>query len=256
MFFVTVALGVPLALLWATVGLVAGPILNLAAYRLPRLEALTAPLECPRCHVGRPLHTQSALLSLLLGARGRCQGCGAAPETTAALTELATGAAFWLLFLRFGVSPRLLLYSLYSCFLIVVFLIDWRHRLILNRITYPGIALSVLLTSTLTPVGLVMTLAGVVAAGLLFGSLYAIGRLIFRQEVLGLGDVKLAMLLGAMAGFPAVAWWLLLGSLFGAVGGLAMVAARRSSLRDFMPYGTAMCLGAFTAFFLDSSLLF
>lgn len=245
-----------MALLWALVGLMAGPFLNHLIYRLPRLERLAAPPECPQCHVRRPLNAQSALLAALLGARGRCRGCGAPPPTSAVLVDLSAGVAFWLLFLRFGASPSLLLYSLYSCFLIVVFLIDWQHRLILNRVTYPGIALAVLLTSTLTSVGLEMTLAGVVVAGLLFGSLYAVGRLIFRQEALGQGDVKLAMLLGAMAGFPAVAWWLLLGSLFGALGGLAMMVARRSSLRDFMPYGTAMCLGAFTALFLDPSILF
>ena len=245
-----------MALLWAVVGLLVGPFLNLAVYRLPRLERLAAPLECPQCRTRRPLHTQSALLASLLGARGRCSGCGTAPQTSAVAVEMVAGVAFWLLFLRFGASPRLLLYSLYSCLLIVVFLIDWQHRLILNRVTYPGIALAVLLTSTLTPAGLEMTLAGLAVAGVLFGGLYVVGQLLFRQEALGLGDVKLAMMLGSMAGFPAVAWWLLLGSLFGALGGLAMIAARRSSLHDFMPYGTAMCLGAFVAFFLDPSLLF
>jgi leader peptidase (prepilin peptidase)/N-methyltransferase len=169
--------------------------------------------------------------------------------------ELAAGIAFWLLFLRFGAGPRLLLYSLYTCFLIVVFLIDWQHRLILNRVTYPGIVLAAFLTSVVTPIGWRMTLAGVVLAGLLFGGLYLLGHLLFHQEALGLGDVKLSMLLGAMAGFPAVVWWLLLGSLFGAVGGLAMVAARRNSLRSFMPYGTAMCLGAFVAFFIDPTVV-
>ncbi len=245
-----------MALLWAMVGLIVGPFLNLAIYRLPRLERLAAPLECPHCRVRRPLYAQSALLSRLMGPRGRCRGCGASPEGWTVAVELVAGVAFWLLFLRFGASPSLLLYSIYSCFLIVVFLIDWQHRLILNRVTYPGILLALLLTSTLTPVGLEMALAGLVAAGVLFGVLYLAGRLLFRQEALGLGDVKLAMLLGAMAGFPAVAWWLLLGSLFGALGGLGMVALKRSSLRDFMPYGTAMCLGAFASFFLDSSFLF
>lgn len=244
-----------MALLWALVGLLVGPFLSLAIYRLPRLERLAAPLECPQCRTRRPLYAQSAVVASMLGGRGRCGGCGATPERTGVAVELAAGVAFWLLFLRFGASPLLLLYSLYTCFLIVVFLIDWQHRLILNRVTYPGILLAVLLTSTLTPMGLEMTLVGLVVAGLLFGGLYLLGQLLFHQEALGLGDVKLSMLLGAMAGFPAVVWWLLLGSLFGAVGGLAMVAVRRGSMRDFMPYGTAMCLGAFVAFFLDSSLL-
>lgn len=245
-----------MALLWALVGLLVGPFLNLAIYRLPRLERLLAPVDCPHCHARRPVYAQSALLTSFQGERGRCGKCGAAPGITEAGVELATGVAFWLLFLRFGLGPLLVLYSLYTCFLIVVFMIDWQHRLILNRVTYPGIALALLLTSTVSPVGPEMTLLGVGVAGALFGGLYLLGHLLFHQEALGLGDVKLSLLLGAMAGFPAVTWWLLLGSLFGAVGGLTMLVVRRGSLRDFMPYGTAMCLGAFVAFLLAPSSLF
>jgi leader peptidase (prepilin peptidase)/N-methyltransferase len=172
------------------------------------------------------------------------------------LVEISTGAAFGLIYLRFGSDPRFLVYSLYSCFLIVVYLIDWRHRRILNLMTYPGIPLSILLTSTLTPVGLAMSLAGTMAGGLLLGLVYVLGLLAFRKEVLGLGDVKLGFVLGAMAGFPAVISWLFLGSLFGALGGMVLLVSRRSTLHDFMPYGTAMCLGAFVSFFLDSSVIF
>ncbi len=245
-----------MALLWALVGLMVGPILNLAIYRLPRLERLMAPLECPQCRSRRPFYAQSAVVASLLGVRGRCSGCGARPLWSQVAVELVAGVAFWLLFLRFGDTPLLLLYSLYSCFLIVVFLIDWEHRLILNRVTYPGIVLALLLTSTVTPIGWQLTLFGAVTAGVMFLGLYLLGHLLFHQEALGLGDVKLSVLLGAMAGFPAVVWWLLLGSFFGALGGLAMVVIRRNSLRDFMPYGTAMCLGAFVALFIDSSILF
>ena len=245
-----------MALLWALLGLAVGPFLNLAIYRMPRLERLTAPSECPRCHTRLPFHFRSALFTSLLGERGNCRGCGAPPDRTAAAVELATGIIFWLLFLRFGPSPRLIAYTIYSCFLIVVFVIDWQHRLILNRVTYPGIVLAAVLTPTLTGVAPVMMLAGLLVAGLLFGLLYAAGHLLFHQEALGLGDVKLAMLLGTMAGFPMVVWWLLLGSLFGALGGVALLVMRRSSLHDFMPYGTAICLGAFAALFLDSSFLF
>ena len=240
-----------MALLWALVGLLVGSFLSLAIYRLPRLEKLTAPVVCPRCHVRMPVYARSALLAYLLGSRGRCGGCDAAPSWQAIAAELATGIAFWLLFLRFGPSPRLLLTSLYTCVMVVVFFIDWEHRLILNRITYPGILLSILLTPILSQVTPTMTLLGVGIGGLAFGLLYVVGYLVYRQEVLGMGDVKLAMLLGAMTGFPAIVVALLLGSLVGAVVAVAMLASRRRSSRDFMPYGTAMCIGAFVTFLID-----
>ncbi len=240
-----------MAVLWGLVGLVVGSVLNLLIYRLPRLEKLAAPIQCPKCRVRRPFYTQSAVLALLLGRRGRCGGCDAGPDRLALLAEVATGIAFYLLFLRFGPTPSLLLYSLYTSLLVMVFFIDWQHRLIPNRITYPGLILALLLTPLLSPVTLSMTLLGMAIGGLSFGLLYAGGYLLYRQEVLGLGDVKLATMLGAMMGFPGIMAALLFGSFLGAVAAVALLISRRSSGRDFMPYGTALCLGAFAALLLD-----
>lgn len=242
-----------MAVLWAVAGLIVGSFLNLLIYRLPRLEKLAAPVRCPYCRVQRPFYSQSALLSSLLGTKGKCAVCGAPADKRAVTVEIATGMAFWLLFLRFGVSPRLLMYSLYTCFLVVVFTIDWQHRLILNRVTYPGILLSILLTPLLSEIDPPRVLLGLAVGGVIFGLLYGGGYLLYRQEVLGLGDVKLAMLLGAMVGFPTIVMALLMGSLFGAVAAVAMLISRRRSSHDFMPYGTAMCLGAFLTFFIDAS---
>ncbi len=241
-----------LAVLWALAGLAIGPFLNLLIYRLPRLEKLAAPVVCPRCKQRRPAYTQSALVASILGGRGNCRECGSRPDRRAIGVELATGVAFWLLAWRFGPGPRLLLYSLYTCFLIVVFFIDWEHRLILNRVTYSGIGLAAILTPLLSQVPPLMVLLGVAVGGLTFGALYAGGYLLYRQEVLGMGDVKLAVMLGAMTGFPTIMVALLLGSFFGAVAGVLMLVSRRRSTRDFMPYGTAMCLGAFAVFFTDT----
>jgi leader peptidase (prepilin peptidase) / N-methyltransferase len=243
--------GLYLAILWALVGLAVGPFLNLLIHRLPRLEKLMAPPACPECRIGRPFRLQFALLALLLGSRGRCGGCGLPPSRLAAAAELATAAAFWLLFLRFDASPQLLLYSFYACILIVIFFIDWQHHLILNKVTYPGIVVAAILTPLLSPVTPLATLLGLVVGGFIFGLLYAGGYLLYRQEVLGLGDVKLAILIGAMLGFPSVMPALFLGSFVGALASLAVLVTRRHSGRDFMPYGTSMCAGAFAAFFVS-----
>lgn len=240
-----------MAVLWALTGLLVGPLLNLLIFRLPRLEKLIAPVTCPECRVRRPFYAQSALLSLLLGSRGRCGGCGRPPDRLAVAVELCTGGAFWLLFLRFGMGPQLLLYSLYTCILLVVFFIDWQHHLILNRVTYPGVVLGAVLTPVVSPSTPLGVLLGIAAGGLIFGLLYGGGYLIYRQEVLGLGDVKLAMVLGAMLGFPSIMVALLAGSFVGAIAAVAVLLTRRQSGQDFMPYGTSMCLGAFATFFLN-----
>lgn len=245
-----------LAVLWALVGLLlVGPLLSHLIYRLPRLERIAAHLECPHCRAPRPLWAQSSLLATLAGPRGACVGCGARPDRMGLAAEVATGLAFWLLYLRYDASSQLLLYSLYSSFLVAVFFIDWQHRLILNRMTYPGVFLALFLTPLLSPVPLEMALVGLATGGVTFALLYGVGYLVYRQEVMGLGDVKLSMVLGAMAGFPAVVLALLLSSLVGALAAVAFLVMGRGSGRDFMPYGTAMSLGTFLTFLLDSRFL-
>jgi leader peptidase (prepilin peptidase) / N-methyltransferase len=238
-----------LAVLWALLGLAVGPFLNLLIYRLPRLEKLASPPSCPECRMSRPFYAQSAVLAFVLRSRGRCAGCGLPPSRLAVVAELSTAVAFWLLFLRFGASPQLLLYSLYAGILIVVFFIDWQHHLILNRVTYPSIVAAAVLTPLLSHVTLPATLLGLAVGGIIFGVLYGMGFLLYKQEVLGLGDVKLAILIGAMLGFPNVVVALFLGSFVGAVASLSVLIMRRHKGRDFMPYGTSMCAGAFAAFF-------
>ncbi len=173
------------------------------------------------------------------------------PERLDVAVEVATAVAFGLLFLRFGPNPRLLLYSLYGSILIVVLFIDWQHRLILNRVTYPSLLLALVLTPALTPVGPTMALLGAAVGGVVFALVFGVGYLAYRRAAMALGDVKLAAVLGAMTGFPGVVPALLLGTFVGAAASTAVLATRRGSRHDYMPYGPALCLGTFISFFLD-----
>jgi Flp pilus assembly protein protease CpaA len=122
---------------------------------------------------------------------------------------------------------------------------DLKHRLILNRITYPAIviALAVSLVSTGLTIG--SSLAGCVAIGLFF----VIQNLVSRGSI-GLGDAKLGALIGAICGISldynhigavyAVIYAIFLG---GAVA-LLLLILRIRSLKDPIPYGPFLCAGA------------
>ncbi|MGI5837601.1 MAG: prepilin peptidase [Chloroflexota bacterium] len=237
-------------LLWSLVGLVVGSFLNIAIDRLPRRESLIAPLRCSKCGERKPLYCLSALLAILLRARSSCAGCGTGIDRSGLVVEIATGGAFGLLFFRYGAHPYTFLYSFYTSILIVVFVIDSRHRLILNRVTYPTLLAALLLTPTFTPASPTLTLLGALFGGLIFGLVYAAGYLIYRKAAMALGDVKLATVLGAMVAFPGVVTALLFGTLIGAIVSIAILVARRGSRHEFMPYGPPLCLGAYISFFV------
>ncbi len=239
-----------MALLWATVGLICGSVLNLLVHRLLRMEKASEPVESYHRPAGRPFYCQSVLLYALVGrllARRKYAGW---PGRKPAIVELSTAITFGLLYLRFGPDPRLLLASLYTSILIVVFVVDWRRHLIFDLVTFPTMAASVLLTPLVFGMPITMSLLGLAVGGIIFGAIYGLGYVIFRREALGQGDVKLAMVLGGMMGFPAIIVVLLVTSLVGGAAALVLMASGRSG-REFMPYGTAMCVGGYVTFFLN-----
>jgi len=238
-----------MVLLWAFAGLIAGSLVNVLIHRLLRIERESEPVESFRLAAPCPFYCQSSLLYVLARRAGR-SGCDGGPGRMATVVELSTAVAFGLLYLRFGPDPRLLLASLYSCILVVVFVVDWQRHLIFDLVTFPSMLLGVLLTPLFFGTPVTMSLLGLAVGGIIFGALYGIGYLIFHREALGQGDVKLAMVLGAMMGFPAIVVVLLVTSIIGGIAALALVVSGRSG-REFMPYGTAMCLGAFATFFLN-----
>ncbi|GAA3260783.1 prepilin peptidase [Nonomuraea helvata] len=120
--------------------------------------------------------------------------------------------------------------------------IDWRTSLLPDAITlpaYPVMALS------LAPTGeLPRALAGAAALTAVYGVLWFI-----RPEAMGLGDVKLAGLIGMTAG--ALGWqaWIVAafcGQVLGALYGLAILLTRRGTRHTQFPFGPFMLLGAFT----------
>lgn len=128
---------------------------------------------------------------------------------------------------------------------------DLKHRLILDKVTYPAIALALLL-SALTP-GLSLPRAAIGAA--VVGGFFFLFHVVSRGGM-GLGDAKLGALMGAVMGlgFDSPAQFQVLYAVCGGVvlGGavaLLLLVTRVRSLRDAIPYGPFLCAGAVVALF-------
>jgi leader peptidase (prepilin peptidase)/N-methyltransferase len=161
------------------------------------------------------------------------------------LVLAASGALVVADFARFGIGARGVAGVVLLPALVVLSAIDIRHRLLPNRIVVPAAA--VVLVSQIA----LANDHGVEAAIAAFAA--AAGLFVLRAvypEGLGMGDVKLALLLGAALG-KGVMFALFAGSLAAAVVGLVMIARNGPAARKTaLPFAPFLALGAVASFFL------
>lgn len=170
-----------------------GSFLNVVAVRVPaRRSLLHPPSSCGSCGEELRWRDNVPLLSYVL-LRGRCGHCAAPISPVYPLVEGATAALVVACAAVFGPTPWAALAAGFCAVLVALSVIDARHRIVPNRIVLPA-ALAALVLHTAIDPSPEWLLAALGASGGLF-----LVALAYPQG-LGLGDVKLALLLGAMLG--------------------------------------------------------
>lgn len=231
-------------------GLATGSFLNLCIDRLPERESiLHPPSHCDVCqHKLRPLDLVPLLSYLYL--KGRCHYCGAKIHYRLPLVEAMTGLIFVLLWNHYGFSIELPLAMLFACLFIVIIVIDLEHHLILNRVVYPAIALAFLVIILTPDYGIISAvIGGVTGAGILL-----LVALISRGGM-GMGDVKLAALIGLLVGFPQVLIALLICFVLGGAVAGGLLLARLRGRKDPVPLAPFLTAGLITTVFYGEEIL-
>jgi leader peptidase (prepilin peptidase) / N-methyltransferase len=224
--------GIPQALViaWAVaLGAAVGSFLNVVVARVPAgLSVVWPRSRCPRCLAPIAATDNVPVLSWLL-LRGRCRSCAAPISVRYPLVELAGAAAAWLALSRHGLAPAALAELLLVALVLALGLIDLDSWLLPHALTWPlllaGLGLSAL---GLTPAGALRPAywgAGVGFAA--FAAVAALGRVAFKREALGFGDVWLLAGLGAWLGVKSLLPLILLASLQGTAVGLWLAARGR-----------------------------
>ena len=231
-------------------GLATGSFLNLCIDRLPKQESiLNPPSHCDVCqHKLRPLDLVPLLSYLYL--KGRCRYCGAKIHYRLPLVEAMTGLIFVLLWYQYGFSIELPLAMLFACLFIVILVIDIEHHLILNRVVYPAIALAFLVIILIPNYGIISAvIGGVTGAGILL-----LLALIFPGGM-GMGDVKLAALIGLLVGFPQVLIALLICFVLGGAVAGGLLLAKLRGRKDPVPLAPFLTAGLITTMFYGEEIL-
>ena len=226
-------------------GLLVGSFLNVVIARLPEGESLMHPgSRCPHCgHPVRPYDNVPVMSWLWL--RGRCRDCGEPISARYPLVEALTGVLCALVVVAKGADEDAWLGIALVLTLVPVTFIDLDHRIIPNRIVGPSAVVALVILALTDVYALPDHLIAAVAAG----GFFLLAALAYPRGM-GMGDVKLAALLGLYLG-SSVAPALLAAMLSGTIVGGAIIARKgvAEGRKTAVPFGPFLALGALVGLF-------
>lgn len=256
-------------------GLSVGSFLNVVIFRLEKKESLKGRSYCPRCKHILNWQDLIPIVSFFLLGR-RCKYCSQKIYWQYPLVEILTGLIFLQIFnYQFSVINQLSTINIINFFflwyissiLIVIFVYDLKFYLIPDSILLPAIVITFtyrmfenliywslidnwpLKIDNFSHVGTYL-LASIIASGF-----FLLIFLVSRGKWIGFGDVKLAILLGLLLGFPAVLIGLFLAFLFGAIIGLSLMIFKGIKLKNEVPFAPFLIAGTFVTIFYGNSII-
>ena len=229
-------------------GLALGSFLNVVAARLPERRSIVRPRSaCMACSAEIAWHDNVPVLSYVL-LRGRCRTCGTRIGLLYPAVELTTAGLLAGCLVAFGLSLRAAAAAVFCSALVVVTATDLRHRIVPNRVVVPAAAVVLALMTAAEP-SPEWAIAAVGAAGFLLAASLA------YPGGMGMGDVKLALLMGAALG-RTVMVALLLGMIAALAPSVVLFVRHGARARKMaIPFAPFLALGSVVALFAGHALV-
>ena len=259
--------GLILIQLWVFgLGLVIGSFLNVCIHRIPEGISIVWPAsKCAYCSKRIVWYDNILVLSYLF-LRGKCRHCQRKISAQYPIVEFLTGIVFLLLFrsvlmVSSGTTCVYVFFIVFCCLLIVGSFVDLRLHIIPNEITYTGLILAPI--ASILCVGLhdlsgslrffvdsgnqwiaslLASLIGIFVSGGLIFLCGVFGKLVFRKDAMGFGDVKLMGVIGGFLGWKLAVATFFLAPFFGLLFGLPRLISKKGNV---IPYGPFLSLAAF-----------
>jgi leader peptidase (prepilin peptidase) / N-methyltransferase len=265
------ALAVPLPIactFTGVLGAMIGSFLNVVIHRVPLEQSIVLPSSaCPSCRTPLRAYDNIPILSfLILG--GRCRTCREPISIRYPIVEALTAILFVLVTIHDGVSFALPFDLAFVAALVALIFIDAEHMILPNVITYPGIVFALIMRLTVPyvaapsqlddlpgliermpslPIWAVSLIGAVLGALIGGGSLWLMGFLWERLrgvEAMGLGDVKMMLMVGAFLGWRLAVLTIFIGVFSGSLAGIAVMLRRGRNLQMMLPFGIFLGAGA------------
>jgi len=261
-----------LLIFYTLFGLIIGSFLNVCIYRIPLKKSVIRPgSSCTQC--GNPIKPWDNIpLVSWLVLRGKCRFCNAPISIQYPFVEFLTGLAFFASAIVWGFNSPTFVNSLFLAVIIVLVFTDYHHQILPNVLTIPGTIAGILLSPFqafpfffgvlevkaalllgLEGTPLVWPWLGSVIGALFGGGLLMLVAFIYKRlrhrDGLGLGDVKMMMMVGAFLGYRLALLTIFAGSLLGSVVGISMQLMGKANMQTKLAFGVFLGIAAAAALF-------
>lgn len=228
----------------AIFGTIIGSFLNVCIYRIPNKESINFPgSQCSSCNTNlKPLDLVPVLSYIRL--RGRCRYCKSELSIQYPLVELTNGLLYILAYYYFGLSVSFVVYSILFSILLTVALVDSQTMRIPNSIVLFGLMVGagyVIGTSIYTQnVRIIIKgLEGMLLGGAIIGAFMILSLVLFKQQGMGMGDLKLLAMIGLFVGNQYVFYTIVIAIILGGIYGLSTL-----QIKGQIPFGPFISAGA------------
>lgn len=197
--------------------------------------------------------------------RGKCRHCGKPIDQYHPVLELSSGLFLAATYLYYGLSWQGLVASVFGLFMLLIFAYDLRHQIIPNVVVVPAIVLSLvvllyqfLLSSHHADWQLSVWSTDpesyLLAAGVL-GLFFLALSVVSRGTWIGGGDLKLAVLIGLLLGWPYALVAVMLAYVIGSVYAIVLLVTNRATLKTSIAFGPMLVIGYFVAAFYGDTIV-
>ncbi|MGL4624367.1 MAG: prepilin peptidase [Culicoidibacterales bacterium] len=236
-------------------GAVFGSFFHVVGYRyLKGMNFINGRSQCPTCETQLGAIDLVPLFSYVF-LRAKCRHCGAHIPVIYWLAEVALGILFVIPVLVFGyhgfLTGEIVFVWIFSALLFTITVTDVYEQLIPDKILLFFGVLLVVASYFVDGFSFQSALIGALVG---FGLLYIIGtlgRLYYKQDALGGGDVKLYALIGYVLGWQLTILSLFLAAVFALIGAIIM----RRKAGAILPFGPFIAVAAVCCYYVGDALL-
>lgn len=231
-------------------GQVIGSFLNCVIYRLEQDKSfLKGRSFCPHCKHVLAWQDLFPVISFI-ALKGKCRYCGQKISWQYLFVEIAAGILFVLIFTLLD-WDFLAFNATMAAFLIIIFVYDLKHYIIPDKVVYPAILTAAVFLFSNSKYNLLINAYSALGAA----GFFLLIVLISKGRWMGVGDIKLAFLMGLALGFPNILVALFFAFLTGAIIGTGLIIFKKKGLKSEVPFGPFLVGGTFISLFLGSDII-